>query len=108
MQLNCVKPSVKELENTWKSPIIPDTPVNFNGKSSPFYRFEFYVTVNTVQVISRWVVLRGVETSKYCRLRFLFCKLPTIGKQQPTFRHKVRDLNSQPQGGGEFVITVPL
>ena len=30
-------------------------------------------------------------------VKVLYCKLPTIGKQLPTFPHKVWGLNSRPQ-----------
>ena len=45
----------------------------------------FYVTFNTVQVISRRVVGRAEETSTYSSLRVLYCKLPTNGKQLQGF-----------------------
>ena len=30
-------------------------------------------------------------------VKFLYCKLPTIGKKLPTFKHRVWGLNHQPQ-----------
>ena len=35
------------------------------------------------------------------------CKLPTIGKQLPSFPPRVRGLNRQPQVEGEYCIPVP-
>ena len=37
------------------------------------------------------------ETSTYSLIKVLYCKLPTIGKQPPTFPHKVQGLNCWPQ-----------
>ena len=51
-----------------------------------FIHLGFYVTFNTVQVISRWVVGRTEETSTYSSLGF--CKLSTNGKQLPAFPHE--------------------
>ena len=45
-----------------------------------FY-LSFKVSFNTVQFISQWVFLWAEETSTYSWSRF--CKLPTIGTQQP-------------------------
>ena len=50
-----------------------------------FIYVEFYIGFNTVQVISRWVVLWAEETSTHS-----FFALPT-------FPHKVQGLNRQPQ-----------
>ena len=48
-----------------------------------FIYLGFYVTFNTVQVISRRVVGRAEETSTCSSSGF--CKLPTNGKQLPAF-----------------------
>ena len=38
------------------------------------------------------------RVNQYIQLaKILYCKLPTIGKQLPTFSHKVQDLNHWPQ-----------
>ena len=61
-----------------------------------FIYLGFYVAFNTVQVISRQVVLWGVN--QYIQLvKVLHCKLPTISKQLPTFPNKIRDLNCRPE-----------
>ena len=40
--------------------------------------------------------------NQYIQLvKVVYCKLPTIGMQLPTFSHKVQGLNCQPQVGGE-------
>ena len=49
----------------------------------------------------------GRRGNQYIQLvKVLYCKLPTIGKQLPTFPHKVRALNRQPQRW-ECVTIVP-
>ena len=41
--------------------------------------------------------LVGRENKYIQFIKFLYCKLPTIGKQLSTFPHKVRGLNRKPQ-----------
>ena len=41
-------------------------------------------------------------------VKVLYCKLPTIGKELPTFPHKDWGLNRRPQVGVECVTTEPL
>ena len=50
-----------------------------------FIYLRFYVAFNTVQVISRRVVGMAEETSTFSTSGFLYCKLPTNGKQLPAF-----------------------
>ena len=50
-----------------------------------FIYLGFYVTFNTVQVISRRVVGRAEKTSTCSLYGVLYCKLPTNGKQLPAF-----------------------
>ena len=49
----------------------------------------FYVAFNTVQVISRQVVLKGRGNQYVQLVKVLYCKLPTNGKQLPAFPHEV-------------------
>ena len=46
---------------------------------------------------------RGNQYIQFIKLQH--CKLPTISKQLPTFPHKVRDLNRQPQRWEVSVLT---
>ena len=50
-----------------------------------FIYLGFYVSFNTVQVISRQVVGRGRGNQYIQFVRVLYCKLPTNGKQLPAF-----------------------
>ena len=70
----------------------------FNKKSQSYiYLFIYFglnmIVFNTVQVISRWVVLWGRGNQYIQLVKVLYCKLLTIGKPLPTFPHKVRGLN---------------
>ena len=64
-----------------------------------FIYLGFYVTFNTVQVISRHVVGRAEETSTYNPVRVVYCKLPTNGKQLPAFPLEAVP-GTEPQGVG--------
>ena len=55
----------------------------------------FYDAFNSVQVISRWIVLWAEETSYIELVKVLNRNLPTIGKP-PTCPHKVWGLNRPP------------
>ena len=68
-----------------------------NLSEEKFIYLGFYVAFNTVQVISRRVVLWAEETVHTVGVKVLYCKLPTNGQQLPIFPHKVRGLNRQPQ-----------
>ena len=53
------------------------------------------IAFNTIQVTMGSALVRG---NQYIQLvKVLYCKLPNIGKQQPTFLHTVRGLNCRPQ-----------
>ena len=62
-----------------------------------FIYLGFNVAFNTVEVISRWVVLWAAETSTYRLVKVLYCKLLTAGKQLSSFPHRVWGLNCRPQ-----------
>ena len=62
-----------------------------------FIYMGFNVAFIAVYVISQRVVLWAEETSTYSWVKVLYCKLPTVGKQLPTFPHKVWGLNHRPQ-----------
>ena len=66
------------------------------GISTPLHAFlclGFYVTFNTVQVISQQGSFMGRGNQYIQLVKVLNCKLPTISKQLPTFQHKVQGLN---------------
>ena len=64
-----------------------------------FVYLGFSITFNTVQVISHITTGSFVGRGNlYIQLvKVLYCKLPTISEQLPTFPHKVWALNHQPQ-----------
>ena len=71
----------------WISKHIKEKPYNLKY-CIRFYLFiysGFYIAFNTVQVILRRVVGRAEETSTFSSPGFLYCKLPTNGKQLPAF-----------------------
>ena len=74
-----------------------------------FIYLGFYVTFNTVQVISRWVVGRAEETSTYSSLGFctVNCR-PTVSNYQLSHLRPWRGSNPSLRGGGESVTTLPL
>ena len=46
--------------------------------------------------------------NQYIQLvKVLYCKLPTIGKQLPSFSHKARGLNCRPQSWEASVLSQP-
>ena len=65
-----------------------------------FIYLGFYVTFNTVQVISRWVVGRAEETSTYGSLGFctVNCR-PTASNYQLSHMSPCRESNSGLRGG---------
>ena len=60
---------------------------------SIFIYLRFYVAFNTVQFISTTDSFVGNGNQYILLVMVLYCKLPTIGKQLPTFPHRVRGLN---------------
>ena len=68
----------------------------------------FYVTFNTVQVISRWVVGRAEETSTYSSSGFctVNCR-PTASNYQLSHLRPYRESNPSLGGGSESVTTLP-
>ena len=65
----------------------------------------FYIAFNTVQVISRWVVLWAEETSIYVHQGSVL--QTAIRKQLTTFPHKVWGLNCRPQRWEASVLPLP-
>ena len=49
----------------------------------------------TGHIMTGSFVARGNQYTQLVKV--LYCKLPTMGKQLPTFPHKVRGVNRQPQ-----------
>ena len=72
-----------------------------------FIYLEFYVAFNTVQVISRWVVGRAEETSKYSLLGFCIvnCR-PTASNYHLSHLRPGGDRTPASEVGGESVNTL--
>ena len=73
-----------------------------------FIYLGFYIAFNTVQVISRWVVGRGEETSTYSSSGFctVNCR-PTASNYQLSHLKPCREPNQASEVGGENVTTLP-
>ena len=65
-----------------------------------------YLTFNTVQLISRRGSFEGRGKQCIQLVKVLYCKLPTIGKQLPTFPHNVWGLNPRPRKWEENVLSL--
>ena len=59
--------------------------------------FVFYITPTTLLVTLPQVVVKGRGNQYIQLVKVLYCKLLTIGKQLPTFPHRVKGLNYRPQ-----------
>ena len=73
-----------------------------------FIYLGFYITFNTEQVISRWVVGRAEETSTYSWSSFctVNCR-PTASNYQLSHLRACREPNPRLRGGGQSVSTLP-